>query len=64
MERMLKPLRQMLHVLIIPFAISLIQTAFAILFILVLIGGLNSGTPETVSAPTGFSSTSYRKLIF
>lgn len=54
----------MLHVLTIPFFISILQTAFAILFILVLIGGINSGTPETVSAPTGFSSTSYRKIVF
>lgn len=50
----------MLHVLIIPFVISLLQSALAILFILVLIGGINSGTPETVPAPVGFSSTSYR----
>ncbi|CAD8057294.1 unnamed protein product [Paramecium sonneborni] len=64
MESMLKPLKQMLHVLLIPFFISLLQTALAILFILVLIGGVNSGRTETVPAPNGFSSTDYRKVQF
>lgn len=45
MDNMIKPLRQLPWMLIVPLFVSLLQAAIACLYLLVYIGGVTSGSP-------------------